>query len=98
VTDENGNQFGYDGRRAIFDRVDRRISRDAEREPRRTTLIAKPPAHIEAAELELDAAEFTDLEADSEADRREREQDLREYAADQLYDQQRDDRMIGGEL
>jgi hypothetical protein len=97
VTDENGNPFHYETSRAIFDRLDRTSARDLEREPRRTTLIAKPPAHIEAAELDLDAADEADLEAESDADRRQRLRDALDDEADRRYDERRDDRATGGE-
>jgi hypothetical protein len=97
VTDENGNPFHYETSRAIFDRLDRTSARDLEREPHRTTLIAKPPEHIEATELELDAADEDDLEAESDADRRQRLRDALEDEADRRYDEMRDDRATGGE-
>jgi hypothetical protein len=96
-TDENGNPFHYETSRAIFDRLDRTSARDLEREPHRTSLIEQPPAHIEAAELELDAAAIDDLETESDADRRQRLRDALDDEADRRYDEQRDDRATGGE-
>ncbi len=95
--DSDGNPTYYSLSQETFARLDRSSARDAEREPRRLTLIAKPPEHVEAAELDLDAADIADLDAESEATRRERAWDAYEDACDQRYDQMRDDALIGGE-